>query len=647
MPIIRASLRFLSGLFFLLAAHAAHAADSFVVLSYHDVRDEVAKEYAPGQTVVSTQNLKEHFDWLKRKGYRVVSVQDILDAQARRKKLPDKAVLLTFDDGYVSFYEKVFPLLKRYRYPALIALVGSWMNTEAGGEVAYGERERWSRSEFMSWEQVNEMIRSGLVEVASHSHDSHHGIPGNPHGNLQPAAVTRAYRSETRTYENDEAYLARIAGEMRQSAADIFEHTGIRPRVMVWPYGEFNRPLIEAAKAAGMSVTMGLMDGRNTLGDLSAVKRLLIAENPGADDFAKVLTELRADRPVRVAHVDLDYIYDPDPAQTERNLGAMLDRLKDLGANTVYLQAYADPDGDGNAEALYFPNRHLPMRADLFNRAAWQLKTRLRVKVYAWLPVLAYRIAAPDDWFVHEWRDGKPQPASHIYKRLSPFNAEARRVIGEIYEDLAKHCSFAGLLFHDDALLSDYEDVSPAALADLKKARDLPEDFEQLHGTSEMRLRWARHKTRALLELTDFLAERVRYYRPDIKTARNFYALPLLKPYAEEWYAQSFPDFLKHYDYVAIEAMPFMEKADDPDVWLTELVKRAALHPDGLRKTVFELQSVDWNTQSDIPMETFMKQVRLVQSAGALHIGYYPDNVFHDQPKAADLRDAFALPKLP
>ena len=85
--------------------------------------------------------------------------------------------------------------------------------------------------------------------------------------------------------------------------------------------------------------------------------------------------------------------FDPDPARTERNLGLLLDRIQALEISHVFLQAFADPDGDGAADAVYFPNRHLPMRADLFNRAAWQLKTRSNVKVYAWMPILGLQRA--------------------------------------------------------------------------------------------------------------------------------------------------------------------------------------------------------------------------------------------------------------
>jgi biofilm PGA synthesis lipoprotein PgaB len=625
----------------------AQAADSFIALSYHDVEDVVPKEEALGRTVVSLDHLKAHFAWLKQNGYRVVSVQDLLDAKSGRKKLPEKAVLLCFDDGYASFYSKVFPLLKQYHYPALIALVTSWLNVPEGGKVRYDEKEPWSRDEFLTWAQIRELARSGLVEVASHSHDSHHGILGNPQGNSQPALVTRQYNSETRSYESDAAYEQRIQAEIRQNVDELQQHAGIKPRVIVWPYGEYNQPLIEMARSAGIPISMGLADGRNSVTDLSAIKRLLVAEDPNSDDFAKIITTLRADRPLRVVHLDLDYIHDPDPVQTERNLDALLNRIRSMHANTVFLQAYADPDGDGNADALYFPNRHLPLRADLFSRVAWQLKTRVRVRVYAWMPVLAFRIDAPEAWFVHEWRDDQARLSNHIYRRLSPFNADARRVIGEIYEDLAKYANFDGLLFHDDALLTDYEDVSPAGLADLGKTRDLPQNFSSLHASPEARMRWAQHKTAILNGFTRSLAERVRRYRPDIKTARNLYAWPLLKPYSEEWYAQSFATALADYDYVALEAMPTMEEAENPDAWLTELVLKAALHPEGLRKTVFELQSVDWKSQSDIPMEQFLKQIKRIQELGAVHYGHYPDNVFRDQPRLKELETVYALPQSP
>jgi biofilm PGA synthesis lipoprotein PgaB len=289
----------------------------------------------------------------------------------------------------------------------------------------------------------------------------------------------------------------------------------------------------------------------------------------------------------------------------------------------------------------------MPVRQDLFNRVAWQLKKRAAVRVYAWLPMLAYQHEDIDkSWYVQEWREGKAQESSHIYKRLSPFNSQAREFVADIYEDLGKYCNFDGVLFHDDGILSDYEDVSPAALAYGKEVWGLSSDFNKLHATSQSRLEWAKHKTELMGQFTDELTNRVRFNRPAIQTARNFYALPLLEPYSEEWFAQSFKSFLAHYDYVAIEAMPFMEEAKNPNQWLTDLVKAAAKEPQGLNKTVFELQAVNWKNQQKIPSHVFVEQLNLLKKLGVKHIGYYPDNVYENQPPLEDLKQHFSLPNL-
>ncbi|WP_255210795.1 poly-beta-1,6-N-acetyl-D-glucosamine N-deacetylase PgaB [Methylogaea oryzae] len=310
-------LRTLACLFCLaLTAGAVQAAEpTFLAINYHDIIDEEERVPPFDRVAVSRDHFESHFAWLKQQGYRVVSVQDVLDAADGKRSLPAKAVLLTFDDGYQSFYTKVFPLLKKYNYPATVALIGTWMDRSVKPDMP-GDKQ------ILTWEQARELARSGLVEIASHSYGLHQGIPANPQGNEQGAAVARRYNKETGRYEDDEAYRKRIHDAMEQSADFIFQNVGVRPRVMVWPYGEYNEITLEAAKEAGMPITMGLKDGANTLADLRAMKRLLIADDPNREQFAGIVTGLRAALPQRVAHVDMDYIHDPDPAQTERNLGA-------------------------------------------------------------------------------------------------------------------------------------------------------------------------------------------------------------------------------------------------------------------------------------------------------------------------------------
>jgi biofilm PGA synthesis lipoprotein PgaB len=629
----------------LLLTSVEAGAAQLIALSYHNVQ---VKLDDPEGMAVTQDRLIGQFSWLREHGFQPVSVEDLLAAREGRKILPEKAVLLTFDDGYRSFHSIVLPLLKAYSYPAVLALVGSWLDAPAGSTVLYGDQPV-AREHFLDWEQLREIAASGLVEIASHSYDLHRGVPANPQGNQQPVTTARIYDAVSGRYEDEAAYRERLRADFVANAELLKNRLGVSPRVMVWPYGEYNGIAVELAKSAGMSLSLSLGGAVNKRIDGPVIDRMLILGNPNLADFVWQMRNLQPPRPAprRVLHVDLDYVYDADPQQQERNLGLLLDRVQTLGVNTVYLQAFADPDGDGVAQALYFPNRHLPMRADLFNRAAWQLRTRTGVEVFAWMPVLAFGLGGPDELVQALQADGSSAPSPASYRRLSPFSPQARQWVEEIYADLATHAVFSGLLFHDDALLSDFEDSGPTARA-AYRAAGLPDDISQLRSDPVLQARWTRLKSQALLDFTDRLAAVARQYRLPLKTARNLYARPVLQPASEAWYAQNLGDFVARYDQVAVMAMPYMEQAADPELWLEQLVRQANLVPGAVEKMVFELQSVDWRRQNEpIPAATLVRQLQLLQLAGVRHFGYYPDNFFQDQPQAEILRGEMSLQSYP
>src|SRR5690606_20641947 len=123
------------------------------------------------------------------------------------------------------------------------------------------------------------------------------------------------------------------------------------------------------------------------------------------------------------------------------------------------------------------------------------------------------------------------------YLRLSPYDVRAREQIIDIYEDLARYAHFDGILFHDDALLGDFEDASPSALQAYEQA-GLPTSIETIRNNPAQMQRWTRFKTNTLNQFTMTLADRVKAVRgPQIKTARNIFAMPILNPESEAWFA--------------------------------------------------------------------------------------------------------------
>lgn len=624
-------------------ALAETADHDFITLCYHNTMDSVND---PEGMTITTQRLIEHFSWLKNHGYQPISVDDLLAANKGERPLPDKAVLLTFDDGYKGFYQRVFPLLKAYKFPAVLALVGSWMEGADENYVQYGDHivpRKW----FISWDEAREMAESGLVEIASHSYELHRGVKGNPQDNSQPALTHRIYEKKSGSYERDIAFLQRIRKDLKRNSELIEQKTGKRPRVMVWPYGKFNIPAVDIARDLGMPITLTLEDGVNSSRDISAIRRYLVLGNQRLNDFVWQIYNFKKKGPFRVVHVDLDYVYDPDPVQQERNLGILVDRIESLKVSAVFLQAYADSDGNGTADALYFPNRHLPVKADLFNRAAWQLQTRAGVDVYAWMPVLGFELG-DESWLVQTSQESENLTSNEgTYRRLSSFDPRARKAIGEIYEDLARYADFKGLLFHDDAFLTDYEDNHPLALKFYRQNWNLPESISDIRKSPEMMSRWSKVKTGVLIEWTQELAARVKTWRPTIFTARNIYALPVINPDSEAWFAQSFELFLNAYDWTAIMAMPYMEKAEDSIHWLGELVAMVKKHPQGLKKSLFELQSYDWNRKKTVPTTELVEQMRFLQRHGAINFGYYPDDFIDNHPARKKIHSGISLQTFP
>jgi len=611
----------LCGLALLFALHAGTAAaadaDHLLVISYHDVRDDVAPKGDADSYAIGTQNFAAHLDWLSAQGYRPVSLQQVIDASEGRAPLPDKPVLLTFDDGLRSLYTKVFPLLRAYRFPALAAVITGWVDLPQGESVDFGPRP-YTRDDFVTWAQLREMQDSGLIEIASHTDDLHHGVVSNPQGNETPAVVTRIYDPGRKAYETEAAYRERLRADLALSGRKIAEHLGRAPRAIVWPYAAYNREANDIADGLGMSVTFDL-EGRNAkLGrDLHGLARLLMIDNPTVADLVYDLRRREELESVRALQIDLDDVYDADPAQQARNLDALIERVKQIGPSHVFLQAFADPDGNGSADALYFPNRFLPMRADLFNRVAWQLHTRAEVVVYAWLPVLGYELPDADQ----RQALAIPGAGGHEIFRLDFTRPEARRIIAGVYEDMAVNGYFEGLLFHDDAFLREGE------LGALSQA--------------------PAERTRALIDFTLELKAAAEKWRPKLKTVRNLYANTVLEPASEAWFAQRLDAFNRAYDYTALMAMPWMENSRRPRQWMRALVDEVRRHDPGFVKTMFELQTVDWRSGEPIPGDILKRQTRELQAAGVRHLAWYPYDFIADSPSVEVAREAISARNFP
>ena len=360
----------------------------FVTLTFHDVRDDVARTGDRDVYAISTKNLAQYFAWIQEEGWHPIRLEDVWQARQKKKPLPAKSVLLTFDDGALSSYTRVFPLLKQYDFPAVFAIPTSWINGNTkDADQAYGEHN------LMNWDQMREMQQSGLTEFVSHSDNMHKGIVANPQNSMQPAAITREYSPMFSNYESDEAYSNRVFSDLKLSKETLDFELGINSLAIFWPYGAVTQESEEIAAKAGlpMSFSLGSM---STLADSGATyQRGLIMNNPSPEmiheEMMDFLTFARADYKQRKSFIrfDLAEMLSPNNQVFDQKLGQFLNQINSLKSNTILLQTVADQNGDGKIDTAYFPNQQLKMSQDLLNRTVWQARTRINNRVYAELPV--------------------------------------------------------------------------------------------------------------------------------------------------------------------------------------------------------------------------------------------------------------------
>ena len=361
---------------------------TFIGLTFHDVRDDVLKQGDKDVYAVSTRNLVQFFEWLKDSPWHPISLKEIAEAKKNGTPLPENAVVISFDDGALSGYTHVYPLIQQYKVPVVFAIVTSWTNGNT--QAAY---EAYGKGNLMTWAQMREMKKSGLVEFASHSDDMHKGVLANPQGNQQPAALTHQYFPTMKRYETDAEYQQRLYYDLKKSKDILNKELGIDSLAIIWPYGAVNPETTRIAAQAGFPLSFSLgVDRPNKKSD-AIYQRGLVMNNPTAEDLHQQMTEfvnnqqLANYNPIRAVTVDLKQFKSENVEQGNQILGLALNQISALTTNTLILKVLADPNKNGVYDQAYFPTSHLQLDQDVLNRVTWQARTRVFNRVTAQLPI--------------------------------------------------------------------------------------------------------------------------------------------------------------------------------------------------------------------------------------------------------------------
>ncbi len=349
--------------FLLAALITAPVKAQLYAFAYHDVvRIENGDRFA-----ITRAELRSHLKYFRRNGYQPISLAYLKKASRGELQLPSRAVLLTFDDGLTSYRDVVVPLLQEFGYPSVISVVTGWLD----GKQVPSEYSGM----LLDWNAIKKLNRLPLVEVVSHSHNLHHGIPSNPQGNISNAGVTRHFFKASTNYETEKQFKRRVKGDLNASIRRFRKKLGMFPAAITWPYGAYDGVTAQIASSLGIGLQLTLDEGDVLLPDLPRIKRFLVTKDTDVAAI-KVITAAGDQNPQTVRFIDFDLqaLVGVSVIERELRLSRLLDGIKELRVNTVIIGGLTR-----DQQSTVFYGRVLPSADDILNRVMHQIDTRLDI----------------------------------------------------------------------------------------------------------------------------------------------------------------------------------------------------------------------------------------------------------------------------
>lgn len=201
------------------------------ILMYHDFTVD-ASECNEWKTTADC--FRADLQWLTDNGYSFVLPSEL----AAGISLPEKAVMITIDDGYASTYDLAFPIIKEFNAKAVISLIVAYQTKEGPGAL--------------SWDMCREMAESGLVEFGSHTYRTH-----------DYNRKLNTYGIQRRPDETEEEYAVRLNFDIQRSIYQIEANLGQKVLLFAYPFGKtepWAKEIIEDQFAVSLTTTAGRAD---------------------------------------------------------------------------------------------------------------------------------------------------------------------------------------------------------------------------------------------------------------------------------------------------------------------------------------------------------------------------------------------------
>jgi peptidoglycan/xylan/chitin deacetylase (PgdA/CDA1 family) len=185
------------------------------IIMYHQMTQ---KNGSRNDFVISTKQFESDLKYLKDNGYESISMQQVIDYKEKGTKLPEKPVMITFDDGFESFYTYAYPLLQKYQTKAVLSITG--VDVDKYSQV----NDHNLRYSHLTWDEVVELSKCDLIEIGNHTYNMHEkgGARRGCHINKN---------------ENLETYQKVLTEDLLTLQNELKEHINKEPVIFAYPFG--------------------------------------------------------------------------------------------------------------------------------------------------------------------------------------------------------------------------------------------------------------------------------------------------------------------------------------------------------------------------------------------------------------------------
>lgn len=213
------------------------------VLMYHSVIKDPSKT---GKYVITPEKFEEDLLYLKQKGYTSISANQLIRHVYAGEELPDKPIVITFDDGMYNNSEYIVPILEKHDAHAVFSVVGSYVDEYSKSGIV---NPNYS---YLRWEDIVSLSENEHVEFGNHSYSFH-------------SISDARYGTQKNQYESALDYISVFYRDTQKMQSEFLSHCGYRPVIYTYPFGSYSKESERVLKKNGFFITFSCVEGINKI----------------------------------------------------------------------------------------------------------------------------------------------------------------------------------------------------------------------------------------------------------------------------------------------------------------------------------------------------------------------------------------------